>query len=186
MKSILTLIFSVLIVVIISLYVISISFGNNPLNTSVLSRAKLTSILPEGWAFFTKSATDPNTFIYNLIDNKAVEIKLKNSLPKYYFGISRINRLYNIELNNIFSKALKDSVIEYKYKSINKNLLLSTINTDTLKYTTVNIKKSLVPDFENGFYLYIVQLMLPWSILHENSNFKSKFIVYKIKLNTYE
>src|SRR5690606_18246156 len=167
-------------------YIVSISFGNNPLNTNILSRPKLTSILPEGWAFFTKKSTDPNVYIYNIENNKLIEIKLKNSLPKFFFGISRVNRLYNVELNNIFTKALGDSTITYRYKAVNKDMLLSMFTSDTLISNTVNLENYLAPDFKNGYYLFVVQHMLPWSLLHKKTTFPSKFDVYKIKLEKHE
>lgn len=164
-------------------YIISIYFGNNPLNNSLISKVKVISVLPEGWAFFTKNSSEPQLYIYKVERNKLSEINLRNFTSEYFFGMSRNNRILNLQVANVFKKVNNDSSIHYEFHSINITQLTNVLHVDTLDFNRVSIKNAIAPNIEEGKYLMIVQLMLPWALLHCQPYYPSKFIIYPINIS---
>lgn len=58
------------------------------------------SALPEGFAFFTRN---PREFQMTLYDSNKNEIDLHNGCWKYFLGLSRYPRAYNVELGYMFN-----------------------------------------------------------------------------------
>lgn len=163
-------------------FIISIYFGNNPLNNSLTSKIKIISVLPQGWAFFTKKSTEPRLYIYKVERNNLSEINLRNFSSEYYFGMSRDNRILNLQIVNVFKKVNTDSSIHYEFNSINTKELTEAVQVDTLNFNQVLIKSEIAPNIK-GKYLLIVQLMLPWPLLHYQPEYPSKFIIYPINVS---
>ena len=68
------------------------------------------------------------------------------------------------------------SSTHYIFSDINVTQLTNVLNVDTFNFNQVIIKKELAPNIE-GKYLLILQLMLPWPLLHNQPDYPSKFIV---------
>lgn len=176
---------AILTVVCFIFFIISIYFGNNPLNNRLSSKMRMVSIMPEGWAFFTRASNEPRQYIYKINGNNLSEINLRNISAEYYFGMSRDNRILFLQFNTVFQKINNDSSKFYSYRSINVNAVTSKIKLDTLKYNEISMKRDVTPNV-NGKYLMIVELMLPWSLLNRDANYPTNFIVYPINVNLYE
>jgi antimicrobial peptide system SdpA family protein len=184
-KSFFAFLFSVLFVAFIIFFVMSIYFGNNPLNNTMLSKIKIVSILPEGWAFFTAKSTEPRVYAFKLRDNKLTEMNLRNFSGEYYFGMSRYNRVLNLQIANVFQNVPNDSSSHYEFSAVNSIELLSKMNTDLFNFNDISIKKTRAPDLI-GKYVIVVQLMLPWSMIYSKPNYPSKYIAYPINIVPYE
>ena len=70
-------IFTICINLLIIFKLMSVYFGNNPLNNSPRQSISYVSIFPEGWAFFTKSAKEPRIHIYNCNNNKIEYVDIR-------------------------------------------------------------------------------------------------------------
>lgn len=172
---------SILIVVLAFFKVTAIYFGNNPLNNQYTAKSQLTSVFPQGWAFFTKSSRESQLHIF---DCNSLEPKLKNLksfTSEYYFGISRKNRVLNIEMNTIFQKIVTDSVKPIYIKSTNIYSVNEHIKKKRIHYKKIIIKKGSAPNFK-GKYLFVTQIMLPWNIIKRKHDYPSSFIVYPIEI----
>jgi len=76
----------------------------NPLTPSQTVKTNLSLLAPQGWAFFTRNAREPNTFVYEK-GNKLTLIGFqKNSCSENAFGISRNARLFSVEITEILKQ----------------------------------------------------------------------------------
>ena len=160
---------------------ISIYFGNNPLNNSQLNYMNYVSVFPEGWAFFTKSPKEPRLYIFDC-NKKNIEIlNLRNFSVDYYFGISRHNRILNIEVENIMSIVQKDSIRSFSLNSINERNISKILNLNEIEFSDIKINKNQDSNFK-GKYIIAVQHLLPWSLLHKQPDYPSKYVIYPINI----
>ena len=89
-----------LFTILLPLYVcLNINVNTFSVNTSFVHKKIVKSLIPQGWAFFTKSPRDLELSIYNLKEKK--EENLTSFQAKEYFGICRKNRLLNTKLIDI-------------------------------------------------------------------------------------
>ncbi|MBN8640855.1 MAG: SdpA family antimicrobial peptide system protein [Flavobacteriales bacterium] len=106
--------------------VLLVSFAPyNPLTPSKKFKVDVSLLAPQGWAFFTRNAREPNLYIY--MKDKSNKIKVvdfqKNTSSSNLFGISRSARTLSVEIGEIlkqvdtssWSKSSKIS-IEQQYK----------------------------------------------------------------------
>ena len=159
----------------------SVYFGNNPLNNSPRQSISYVSIFPEGWAFFTKSAKEPRIHIYNCNNNKIEYVDIRNFSKEYYFGISRHNRILNIEMGNILEKIKMEKINSFVIMSNNEKELNKKLNPSKIKYSNIYVSSTGNKDFK-GKYLLSVQYLLPWPLLKQKQNYPSKFVIYPINI----
>jgi antimicrobial peptide system SdpA family protein len=90
---------------VINLLVVSFA-PYNPLTPSVSARLNISLLAPQGWAFFTRNAREPNTFIYAKNNNNkfAVIDNQKNTSRSNLFGISRDARSLSAEVVEILKQ----------------------------------------------------------------------------------
>lgn len=172
---------SIFIVLFIFFKLVSVYFGNSPLNSSHSAKSKFVSAFPQGWAFFTKTSKEPQFYIFDY-NSKDVELKNLRSFSKeYYFGLSRKNRILNIEINNIFQQIVKDSVNKIIIKTSDVNNISNEIKKQKITFKRIYIKRRNIPNFK-GKYLFVSQTMLPWSVLSRKSDYPSLYIVFPIEI----
>lgn len=85
-----------------SVFIASIPY--NPLQFSIKVKKNINFIFPEGWAFFTLSPRTERTHVYSVNSDKFVLMNFKNTSAQSFFGLSRYNRIRNIELAFLLSK----------------------------------------------------------------------------------
>jgi antimicrobial peptide system SdpA family protein len=173
---------SVSIVLVIFFTILSIYFGNNPLNNSYTAKSKFISAFPQGWAFFTKSAKEPEFYIFECFNGKIEMKNLRNFSNDYYYGLSRHNRILAIEASTILNKIKSDSITGYRLTAKIAENITEKINLDTLKFNKISVFKKNVPDFK-GKYLFVSKHALPWSLLNQKPDYPSSFIVYAINIH---
>lgn len=174
-------IIALIINAIIFFRLISVYFGNNPLNNSQLSYTNYISFFPEGWAFFTKSPKEPRLYIYDCNKKNIENLNLRNFSKDYYFGISRHNRILNIEVENIMSNVQKDSIKSFSLNSTNERNISKILNLNSIAFSNIKIDKNQNSHFI-GKYIIAVQYLLPWSLLHRQPDYPSKYIIYPINI----
>lgn len=178
--SIITFLLSIIFVVSIFFLLLSIYFGNNPLNNSSNSNIKFVSVFPEGWAFFTKSAKEPQLYLFSC-DKKVVPINLRNFSSEYYFGISRHNRILNIQIHNVFHEIKDDSIKPFIVNTNNLDSLLNKLSVKNLNCKNLHIENKFAKDLD-GKYLFALQLQLPWSLLHQKPKYPHRYVIYPINI----
>ena len=87
---------SLLLTMALFFYILVISVPNNvlSLNNSVLNNSKMNALIPEGWAFFTRSPREEQIYIYSYKDLR--KVSLKNTDMSQYLGIKRKNRFIDV------------------------------------------------------------------------------------------
>ncbi len=173
---------AIILVLFIVFKMISIYFGNNALNTSKYGHIDYLAIFPQGWAFFTKPSREPLVHIFKCSGKNITPLNLKNFSVKSIFGISRHNRVVNVEGGTIFSKIMEDSLVGVKIKAQNTEELYKKLNIDALKFKNLSLNKAYIPDFK-GKYLFVSQELLPWPLIHKKPEYESEFTVYAINLD---
>lgn len=58
-------------------------------------------VIPQGWAFFTKSPRDPFLLVYSEDENAQELLQMPTVKAENYFGLSRYGRAQPVELANI-------------------------------------------------------------------------------------
>lgn len=76
----------------------------NPLTPSKSFRTNMSLLAPQGWAFFTRNAREPNTFVYQKGTKLALMGFQKNSCSENAFGISRNARSFSVEITEILKQ----------------------------------------------------------------------------------
>jgi len=78
---------------------------DSPIHTSSLARMNLVSVIPEGWAFFTRDSREENFYVYE--KNKKNEWQLVNipgASPSFLFGLDRSGRAFSAELSMLLEQ----------------------------------------------------------------------------------
>jgi len=154
-------------------FCMAVYFGNNPLNRSFTIKQKMVSILPEGWAFFTKSAKDPMLYVFSYENGQLHNMNLRNFSSQYCFGFSRENRLLNVETGTIIQAInKKTSLVSKEIKLTDIDSLSSLIDLKNARFDSIVVARKNVPDFK-GRYVFLVQKMLPWSLKHKRPSYPS-------------
>jgi antimicrobial peptide system SdpA family protein len=166
------------------LYFTSIYFGNNPLNRRSKSKAKLVSIFPEGWAFFTKNSTDPRVYVFRVESTGITEVNVRNFSAEFFYGLSRDNRLLSMQFGNILKTAFTDSLcsIEFRLSDPQK---ICDLRPDALTYSDVLIEKKTAT-YIRGKYLLAIQKMLPWPLIHKEPAYESNYTIYPVNVLCHE
>lgn len=176
---------SIILVAVVVFFFISIYFGNNPLNRKRKPEHQLASLFPEGWAFFTKNSTEPRLYVFKVESGKVFEVNLRNFSSEYFFGLSRNNRLLNMQFSNILKKSCMDSLSHFDLKATNTNHLIESIKLDTVKFNKLLIEKSIAPNV-TGQYLLAIQKMLPWPLIHKEFTYPSNYTIYPVDVYNHE
>ncbi|MDK7375602.1 MULTISPECIES: SdpA family antimicrobial peptide system protein [Weeksella] len=144
---------SLLLTMALFFYMIVISVPNNALslNNSVFNNSKMNALLPEGWAFFTRSPREEQVYIYTYKDlNK---VSLKNTDISQFLGIKRKNRFIQDKLGKIVSGIESKYWFKYNTSKDIEHIL------DSLNYITVSVEKPSLC----GEYIIEVRRTMPWA-----------------------
>jgi antimicrobial peptide system SdpA family protein len=168
-------IFSIFISFLFVYYIFINAMPFNPLVSSPQSQTKLVGILPQGWAFFTKSPRDPNFIIYKFENNKLVSQGISNISYYNYFGVSRKSRIIAAEGGSLISQTL-----DYKWTKIDKDISEYLICCDSTSQIKVLNSKTT-----NKYYCgdYIIQkiVIVPWAWSNiKNIIMPSEYIKVKV------
>lgn len=173
--------FSSLIFITISIFrIVSIYFGNNSLNKYKNTYREYLTILPQGWAFFTKNSREPLVHIYSYNNSSITPITYRNFSLENNFGASRHNRILNLEGTQLTKIIYKDSLKPVIKKSLNIAELEPFLLKHKFIFKQYSIDKSKTPDIK-GKYLIIIQDQLPWSLIQKKPTYKSNFKIYSIE-----
>lgn len=110
------------------------------------------SLLPEGFAFFTRN---PREFQIALYTKDKEEVNLHNGSPRFWFGLKRYPRTFNVELGQIFPIIADQEW--YNCESGN----LECLNDDLLPVYT--IKSNFSTPIVVGDYYVKISDPVPWA-----------------------
>ncbi|MFK7846785.1 MAG: SdpA family antimicrobial peptide system protein [Rhodothermales bacterium] len=151
-----------------------VSIGDNPIRHSMKQKMVFTSILPEGWAFFTRDPRQPSLYGYKNVNGSWVIHENQNSRLSNLLGVQRKSRTLGLELDVIVSQRGDSSWVECE-DEINICYQHDSLNPIPVNNTTV--VKTLCGEF-------IVQERKPvpwaWSSNYKNIHLPSKYLYFDI------
>lgn len=89
-----------------SLLVLSIVVANMPYSPVRNSKrdVNMVGLMPQGWAFFTRSPREDQMYVYQSIDGELVRLPYSNISKESWFGFNRKVRAKGIELGNLLER----------------------------------------------------------------------------------
>jgi antimicrobial peptide system SdpA family protein len=81
------------------------SMPYNPLAKSRITMINLKTVIPEGWAFFTRSPREPQLYVYQKKGDNWEKVSFTNGSPKNLFGVSRVARASGLEIGSLLENA---------------------------------------------------------------------------------
>lgn len=137
------------------LYKVAVSsMPHNPLSSSKSTALNMSLILPQGWAFFTKSPRDAGILAYKKENDQFLCVNMRNAGAENLFGLSRRARVQGVELGSILGKLKGAKWFECKDG-------LKSINLDTIKSIVV-LNAATSPTFD-GEYILEEKKIVPWA-----------------------
>ena len=126
----------------------------NPLSLQYSHQVNISSILPEGWGFFTRNAREPSFLLYQKTFNQYTRVNKTTSDKSYWFGLLRYSRAVNSELISLLPQ-IPDSSWQY-IKETGDSL-------DMRSDSTITVHNSTRHAILSGEYLMVSQERLPWA-----------------------
>ncbi len=144
-------------------------FAFNPLSIDYQQQANVRTLIPQGWAFFTRNPREQVLLFYKKQDTKWFLVNSSGSSYDKLFGLSRLSRRQNIELGNLAAQL---------------NVVKNWVECEN------NFPNTCIPDSTNKVYTnfknpvimgeYVVRLVEPvpwaWSKLMNEEQRKSKVL----------
>ena len=98
---------------IVAAYAFVNAVEDSPLVPSFRSRANITTMLPEGWAFFTRNPREPQWFAYSLSAKGWARVEQRHASSVNYFGFARRAPLQMMELGALISQSADTSWMSF-------------------------------------------------------------------------
>lgn len=144
-------------------------FAYNPLSIDYKQQTNIRTLIPQGWAFFTRNPREKVLLFYKKQDKKYLLVNSSGSSYDKLFGLSRLSRRQNIELGNLAAQL---------------NTVKNWVECEN------NLPTSCIPDSVNKVYTqfnqatiigeYLVRLVEPipwaWSKLMDEEQRTSKVL----------
>jgi antimicrobial peptide system SdpA family protein len=136
----------------------------------------MNTLLPEGWAFFTRNPREEQLSIYTINKDKSISfVSMKNMEAKNLFGLNRVSR-YTLDKMGTVIGQLPNG---YWKTIINSDSL--NFHIDSLSIFSVKISRPALC----GKYLIEKKPTMPWSYYSSSKNIHlpSKYIIVKFDCN---
>lgn len=140
----------------LALKVLISSLPYNAMSGSRMKAAGLATILPQGWAFFTKDPRETNYFAYEARNGELVSILQPNASPENYFGFTRRTRVRGVELGGIIER-----IANYQWVDCPNGAAADWSTVDTIPAQKV-INTAYDPTFCGVIYLE-QKKAIPWA-----------------------
>ena len=151
----------------------------NPLTKSKVESMRYSVILPQGWAFFTRSPREDQYYAYKMTDGVLNPILYTNSSYKNAFGFSRGVRVRGVEMGGLMEQLKDKSWIECPDGILGECIAKS----DSIKTIPVN-NKAQHPTFCGEVWLERKPIVpWAWSKAETPVNMPSEFIKIQISCN---
>ena len=130
----------------------------NPIAYKFNSVKQAFSIMPQGWAFFTRSPRESQVLVYNITENGVMRKEVhRHSEPINYFGLRRIQTYKMNELQFILGEIEQDQYINTTSNYISNNM---GIIPDTTYEVSHVFKHS---ELSGKTLLIVIQEIVPWA-----------------------
>lgn len=125
-------------------------------NRSFINKIITSNAFPQGWGFFTRDPRQEKAILYTIKNGNVEKFTETNNLSKFYFGLSRKNRLISIEASIITSSLRDVDSLWVDSEGGSSFILDQSIKTDTVvnKFKPCNIR---------GDFFIVKQERTPWA-----------------------
>lgn len=133
-------------------------------------------VLPQGWEFFTLDPRMEYFLVYKKVNNELVCLDLRNTASASFFGMSKLSRVYNIELEVLLARLDSGHYVSCRTRKEMEHIY------DTLK--AVSIRNRTNVRYFKGEYLIRKTKPVPWAW----SNAKKEIFMPSkvVKVHVYE
>lgn len=162
-----TLVFSITILLgaLIFSQVLFSSLPFNPTRATINLQKTIFSVLPQGWAFFTRSPREAQVILYSITDTGLELVSHRHSSHENFFGLSRRSTTILSELQ-YFKETIADN--HYIDTEWNYQCHIYGIIPDN----EVSVKNIFKNPLLCGRYLLVLQEQVPWAWLNSMENIK--------------
>lgn len=156
---------SFVIIIIIWFFFVSATLINysddNPIKLRYsISNTTFKSLMPQGWAFFTRNAREERIEIFQIgVDTLYIDPRIRQGSLNNLFGVKRTARSLSVEVAYLISKTPNDS--SWGSSITDKEVLFQAVNNGSLKSVDV-INKTKNP-LLTGKILVIRTETVPWA-----------------------
>jgi antimicrobial peptide system SdpA family protein len=139
------------------------------------------SVLPQGWAFFTRNPRESQVLLYRIKNNNIYRLNQRHSSFDNVCGLKRnCTKLFS-EVQLIQTK-IPDSI----YSSIQFNYLYMNdkeFNIDNMGLNKIDLKNDFKFPILKGEYLLVFQEIIPWAWLSNSKHLRmnSKAVILNVK-----
>ncbi|MBK8567068.1 MAG: SdpA family antimicrobial peptide system protein [Saprospiraceae bacterium] len=113
-------------------------------------------VIPQGWGFFTKSARDPNYYVYKKDSSGTFKrYTINNTSIVNAFGVSRYSRRLSYESSIILNELKNAAWTEIKGVDLP--------NASELQTNYLFIEHAALKNFDSGQYLLCKEDIIPWA-----------------------
>jgi antimicrobial peptide system SdpA family protein len=128
----------------------------NTLNFSIKLDKKLFNILPQGWAFFTRSPREGQVFLLKKKGDAFFVENLYHSKINNVFGLNRVTTKINYELMSIYSQFKKTDFVDGQ-SNMQCNI------TDSIPKKIHYVRNKFRNAKITGEYVLIIQKLVPYA-----------------------
>lgn len=128
---------------------------HSTMNISKDTKTNIVSLLPQGWAFFTRSPKEEKILVYKVHPSGLKKISMSNPDEKNLFGISRLSRRLTMETSIVLHEAKKISWTEktgVEHPPIN-----------SLEPLHIQSTNNIIRNIQSGQYLIYKEKPIPWA-----------------------
>lgn len=126
----------------------------NPISlTYHIKNKELHSLLPQGWAFFTKSPREFQLSLYSYQERNIEKVNLKNVQASQLFGLNKSNRATHSKLIKIFNEIPDEHWTP----------IVSLEKIDCNNLNKYNVNKLLINEIPKGEYIMLINKTTPWA-----------------------
>ncbi|MGO4875593.1 SdpA family antimicrobial peptide system protein [Pedobacter psychrotolerans] len=174
-KYILTTLCSILCAGLLILTVFFSSLPSNPMNLALKRPKAFLALVPEGWAFFTRSPREAQILIYACQGNKLTLLEHRHSSYRNLLGLNRrVTKLFG-ELQFI-----KRQIKDYQYADTKFNYQSGKIQG--VPGHVVEVKNQMDYPILMGQYVVVYQKAIPWSWYRSNENIDMPAKIIKLNI----
>jgi antimicrobial peptide system SdpA family protein len=128
---------------------------SHPMSPSVVTRTRLLTVFPQGWAFFTRDAQEPQRRVYRREGDRWLQVDERNGSTRFLLGFRREGRLHQLEISHIAKKIPAPQWVECKTN-------LATC-ADSAVRVPVRVENTFAQHHFCGTILFEDHVPVPWA-----------------------
>ena len=152
----LTFITGIICIGVFILIVFFTSIHFNPVQNKHNYKRLVYTLVPQGWAFFTRNAREAQTMVYRVNGDQLELLHHRHSCWHNFFGLSRRTTVYFSEIQGIRSQLTDTDFMSSKWN-------FQANKTGEFPTEKVEVKNNIANPLLCGDYVLVFQKHVPWA-----------------------